>query len=485
MKKKVSMLLVFGMLITMLTTTAFAANADLSGHTYTAYQIFSGTQATDSANLGDIVWGSGVNGEDLLAALKEDNVLGSIFANCASAKDVAEAMSTWADSSDNAKAFAKLAYENKKGDGVPCENEITTLAAGYYLVVDTTELSGNNTVYNLALLQLTQKDTFVIANKTSVPEVVKKVKDTNDTTGKTTDWQDSADYDIGDNVPFQLKATLADNVEDYETYKVVFHDTLSAGLDYNNDAVVKFGETDVTSSFTITEEEGFLTITCDNVKEFGATNNSVITVEYTAKLDTDAVLGSEGNPNIVYLEYSNNPNESGEGNNYTGKTPEDKVIVFTYKVVINKVDENEEALTGATFELYKKNEAGEYIIIGEALAGEEASVFKWTGLDDGDYKLVETLAPAGYNMLEPIEFTISAEHDVDSADPKLTKLEGGTLLTGEVSTGVLTGDVINLPGSELPETGGIGTTIFYALGAVMVIGAGVLLVAKKRMSVED
>ncbi|MBQ2690571.1 MAG: LPXTG cell wall anchor domain-containing protein, partial [Clostridia bacterium] len=103
---------------------------------------------------------------------------------------------------------------------------------------------------------------------------------------------------------------------------------------------------------------------------------------------------------------------------------------------------------------------------------------------DGDYKLVEITTPAGYNTIQDIEFTITAEHEVLADNPQLTKLEGGDKFKGEVSTGILTGKVVNETGNVLPETGGIGTTIFYALGAVMVIGAGVLLIAKKRMSNE-
>lgn len=128
-----------------------------------------------------------------------------------------------------------------------------------------------------------------------------------------------------------MKATLADNVSSYDTYKLVFHDTLSKGLSYNDDAKVSV-DGKIVSGFSISSYPNAdgttsLTISCDNVKNFGAENNSVIIVEYSATLNSDAVIGSEGNPNKVYLEYSNNPNHSGEGNNETGKTPK---ILLSY-----------------------------------------------------------------------------------------------------------------------------------------------------------
>ena len=316
-----------------------------------------------------------------------------------------------------------------------------------------------------------------------------------------TGWQDSADHDIGDSVSFQLKATLADNVSSYTTYKVVFHDTLSKGLTYNNNAKVYIDGTE-TNGFTVTvtvnaDGTTTLTVSCDDVKALGAGNSSVITVEYTATLNDNAVLGSAGNPNEVYLEYSNNPNKSEKGDNETGNTPKDKVIVFTYKVIINKITKNPDydpevegskeyiPLKGAGFTLYKKNAAGEYVAVGSELKGDDMTTFTWNGLDDGDYKLVETTTPAGYNTIADIEFTITAEHEVLSDNPTLTSLSGGDKFTGEVSTGAVSADIENQSGSTLPETGGIGTTIFYVVGGILVVGAVVLLVARKRMNSEE
>ena len=486
MRKIASVLLALVMVFA-LAAPVFAADADLSGHTYKAYQIFAGVQ-NDSENivgLGDVQWGTGINGEDFLAALIEDASIGSVFAECNTAADVAAAMTGWTDKSDNAKAFAKIAYSHIMGEGVECKNG-TPLNAGYYLVVDETvfEEGAENTVYNLALLQLTKKGEFEIANKTDVPEVEKKVQDTNDSTGETTDWQDSADYDIGDTVPFKLTATLASNVSDYETYKIVFCDTMSKGLTFGKITKVTVDGQEITNGYvvdTVANENGTtsLTITFDNVKEQGGTDSSEVVVEYTATLNDNAVIGSAGNPNEVYLEYSNNPNGEGEG-----KTPKDKVIVFTFKVIVNKVDEDGAALAGAGFTLFKLNKAtGEYVKIGNELTGDQMTQFVWEGLDDGDYKLKETTTPANYNTIDPVEFTITAEHDVEAENPQLTKLEAGDIFTGEVDTDdILSADIENKYGVQLPETGGMGTTLFYVFGAVMVLAAVILLVTKKRMA---
>lgn len=485
------------------TTYSITINNEAKGHTYEAYQIFTGDLSNAAENdasagtgavLSNIQWGSSVtNAADLgdAAKIAERLANGYTGENKLSIDDL----------------LNKIALGDKVADSGETSNPYTIsgLVAGYYLIKDQdASLAGKEDAYTEFILEVVENSS--VTPKSSMPEVEKKVDDKNDSNNTEDEvvWNDAADYDIGDAVPFLLKATLADNVTAYDTYKIVFHDTLSAGLTYNNDAKISFDANDVTEYFTITEENGKLTISCNDVKAFGATNESVITVEYTANLNANAVLGAAGNPNEVYLEYSNNPNwapnynDEGKpenpGDSPTGETPEDKVIVFTYKTVINKVDESGNPLSGADFALYKKvlkTEATDttaavydYDLVADSFKSVSENVFIWTGLDDGDYKLVETTTPAGYNTIPDIEFTITAEHDVFSDNPALTKLEGGDMFTGEVSTGALTGDVINRAGATLPETGGIGTTIFYVVGGVLLVGAVVLLVTKKRMSTE-
>lgn len=465
-------------------TYSITINNSAEGHTYEAYQIFTGDLSTNEDGgkvLSNIVWGSGVSeaGQTALgdAAAKAETLKTEADAK-AFAKEVAPYLTTVAGSASTVT------------DG---KYVISGLAAGYYLVKDQDgSVTGEGDAYTEYIIKVVGN---VTTNpKSDVPEVEKKVKDINDSTDDVmTDWQDSADYDIGDSIPFQLKATLADNVSSYTTYKVVFHDTLSKGLTYNNDAKVYIDGAE-TDGFTVTSTVNAdgtttLTVSSDDVKALGAGDNSVITVEYTATLNENAVLGSAGNLNNVYLEYSNNPNKSEAGNNETGNTPADKVIVFTYKTIINKVDGEDKPLTGAEFTLEKYNkETDEWKAIA-VVKNDEGTTFTFSGLDDGDYRLTETKTPAGYNTIDPIEFTITAEHDVLSDNPALTSLSGDAT-TGEITftpdttEGALSADVVNKAGSTLPETGGMGTTIFYILGGLLVLFAVVLLVSKKRMSSE-
>ena len=496
MKKFVSLLLTAVMVLAM-SMTAFAEGTNYSitinnsaeGHTYEAYQIFTGDLS--GTTLSNIVWGSSVSeaGQTALgdAAAKAETLKAEADAK-AFAKEVAPYLTTAAGSASTVT------------DG---KYVISGLAAGYYLVKDQDgSLTGDNDSYTEYIVKVVSNTTAT--PKSDVPTVQKKVKDINDSTDDAmTDWQDSADHDIGDSVPFQLEATLADNVSSYTTYKVVFHDTQSKGLTYNNNAKVYIDGKE-TNGFTVTatvnaDGTTTLTVSCDDVKALGAGNSSVITVEYTATLNENAVLGSAGNPNEVYLEYSNNPNKSEEGNNETGNTPKDVVIVFTYKTIISKVTKNPDydpevegseeyiPLTGAEFTLEKYNkETGEWEAI-TVVKNEAGTTFTFTGLDDGDYRLTETKTPAGYNSIDPIEFTVTAEHDVLSDNPALTSLSGNATtgeltFTSSTTEGSLSADIVNNAGSTLPETGGMGTTIFYVLGTILVLGAAIMLIAKKRMN---
>ena len=499
--KKLASLLLALVMVFALATTAFAEettysitiNNSAKDHTYEAYQIFTGDLS--GTTLSNIVWGSGVS-EAGQTALGDAAAKAETLKNEADAKAFAKAVAPYLTTAAGSA--------NTVTDG---KYVISGLAAGYYLVKDQDgSLTGDNDSYTEYIIQVVGNVTAT--PKSDVPEVQKKVKDINDSTDTTkTGWQDSADYDIGDSIPFQLKATLADNVSSYTTYKVVFHDTLSKGLTYNNDAKVYIDGTE-TNGFTVTADgTTTLTVSCDDVKALGAGNSSVITVEYTAKLNENAVLGSAGNPNEVYLEYSNNPNKSETGDNETGNTPKDVAIVFTYKTIINKVDGENQPLTGAAFKLEKliKGKDGAedtWTTVKEFTVDETITSFTFSGLDDGRYKLTETKTPAGYNTIDPIYFVIEATHDETADAPALKTLnayltdvngnkqtemkEGESvnidLGTVDLTAGSITTTVVNKSGSELPSTGGIGTTIFYVLGGVLVLAAVVLLVTKKRMS---
>lgn len=459
---------------------AYDITVDGGNGTYESYQIFTGTLSEDGTTLSNIEWGNGITEAGQTALQTKYGV--------SSAAELAEVLGAEDFTASQAEEFAKAAGQYLQNAG-----GLTGLAAGYYLVQNATV--GDNEAYTNYILQVVNDVT--VEPKTDVPSVEKKVKDTNDTAGTTTDWQDSADYDINDSVPFQLTATLPSNLGDYTEYYLELSDTLSSGLTYNKDAKVYLvnddEKTDVTSSFTIADDGSSFKI--NNLKSLdGVTSSTKVVVEYTATLNENAVIGSEGNPNTVKLIYSNNPNYTGDGETSPhGETPEDTVIVFTYKVVVNKVDQDKAPLEGAGFTLYKKVN-GEWTAVktisaDEATAAENSdkkNIFTFSGLDDGDYKLEETTTPNGYNTIDPVEFTVTADHDVESDSPALNSLSGdvtsGSLeFTSSTSAGSLTTDVVNKKGSVLPSTGGMGTTILYVVGTILVLAAGILLVTKKRM----
>ena len=491
-KRSIALVLAMILTLAMSVTVLAAPNADqntfsltlnkaVKGHTYEAYQILSGDLSADKATLSNIKWGEGIKAEGQTA-------LGG------DAAGYAKKLADMGNNSKELKEQAQIIGANLASASgsvtvtdPDAKNVISNLKPGYYLIKDKDDSLQGQESYTEFILHVTDD---VDANvKADVPSVEKKVKDTNDTTGETTGWQDSADYDIGDDVPFQLTATLANNIESYKTYSLKFNDTLSKGLDYNNDAVIKLGDKDVTSYFTPSYDATAktLTFTCDDILAFGAKNSDKIVVEYTAKLNENAVIGAAGNPNTVYLDFSNNPNNGGEGDR--GKTPEDKVIVFTYKLTVNKVDKENKPLTGAEFSLFKKvNGKEELVEVKKILStNAEGTVFGFTGLDDGTYVLRETKTPDGYNSIEDQTFTISAKHDENSDDPKLTALTGDVASGSIINLGVmlekgeLSTDVVNNKGSVLPSTGGAGRVAIYVIGAILVLGGGIVLVTKKRV----
>ena len=510
-------------------TYSITIQNDQTDHTYEAYQIFAGDVSSDAQQegntsgpiLSNITWGSGVNGDALLAALKIANP--EKYENCTTAKDVAEALGAENAASADAEAFADVVANNLSTvftESTFSNNtyKISGLAAGYYLVVDSDDLvdgepplQGSNDAYSEYIVQVLGN--VQMAPKSDVPTAVKKVDDKNDsnTAEDTEDWQDSADYDIGDHVPFQITITLPDNLDAYDDYYLNIQDTLSPGLSYDkNSAKIYIGNQLISQGedaepLTIFEEQDgtYLTWHWDNVKASFSdiTNNSVIRVEYTATLNKNAVIGAAGNPNTMYIEFSNNPNGGGNG-----ETPVDTVIVFTYQTIVNKVDENQRSLAGAKFTLEKfvasDNGAVTYNgVQGDWVAktvaeNQGGTTFTFTGLDDGEYRLKETQTPLGYNTIDDIYFTITATHDTEADEPKLAALkvenaqyvnaEGNTVdgtitFTSNTTDGSLTTNVVNVSGSTLPETGGMGTTVFYVVGGVIVAGVLVLLVAKRRM----
>jgi fimbrial isopeptide formation D2 family protein len=280
-------------------------------HTYEAYQIFSGTYHNDGGTLTDINWGTGVNGEALLQSLKDKYK--NTFGNAKTASEVADILSASTNPED-AETFAQSAAAHldkvagtSVADATTKTAVISGLGDGYYLIRDVSENLKTDT-FSKYILKVAGDVT--VNAKSSSTTSYKKVKDINDSNAKgMTDWQDAADWDIGDEVPFELVGQVAPDYGEYSTYAFVFHDVESQGLTFNKDSVKVYideATEPIAGGYTVeTNPTDHCTfeIRFDNLKQVqDVMANSVIRVEYTATLNENAVIGSAGNPNTSHVE---------------------------------------------------------------------------------------------------------------------------------------------------------------------------------------
>lgn len=578
-RKLTAVLLSLVMLLALAVPASAAVNYSITiqnnkeGHTYEAYQIFAGTVSSDDPTagnvqgpmLGDITWGSGVDEArhaELLAALQADATIGVLEGMRDAADAAAVAAALDGATAEIAAAFADVVSDYLAKTPTRDTNIMTAgtyviegLPAGYYLVKDKDgSLQGEADTATDYIVQVLGNVTME-PKDSDIPTLEKKVAEQgkgdegkyDQDGGYGTHYNDVADWNIGDRVPFKLIGSIPD-MDAYDTYQYIFHDTISAGLrldmasfdvyvaqEKNQDPVeLKWTEIPA-ANYELTETADGFTLRIANLKNFPYVNEEgrkYILVFYDAWLNEDAVIGLDGNPNTAYLEFSNNPNGDG-----TGRTEDDKVIVFTYELDGTKVDgETRAALQNAQFVLLNgaKSEAAMVVdgkvtgwvkVGSEAAAAEEQipetyeewverygdqnviftsaadGTFKIAGLDDGTYYLREIQAPNGYNLLEAdVKLDIAAttangqEWDGDPA----TALRGlnmtfNVVEAEEVPTeveGVLVGGTVgitveNNQGATLPETGGMGTTLFYIIGGLLVVGAGVLLVVRIRMKAHN
>ena len=486
--KRVLALLAALALVLAMAVPAFADEANLytisvpagSNHTYQVYQIFTGDYS--NGKLSNVKWGQNSKNRD-----KGVDVGGKVSEN------VLNRLAAVVSSSDADKLAVIEQYANLSENGMDTVSESKSIkvAAGYYLFKDTTTgISGNTYIAEVV------GNVLIKAKNSHVPGFEKKLKDKNDTTENDfSGWQDVADHDIGDEIPFKLEGTVpADYDAEYTSYYFAFHDEEEAGLTFNPKSVkVYVDDTEITTGFelkTTPTDDCSFEVVFNNLKDIKAVHaGSTIRVEYTSTLNENAVIGGNGNLNRAKLQYSNNPRNVES----KGETVWDNVVVFTYQVVVNKyansVAENNK-LKGAEFTLTKKLKDGTTKDIAVAKS-QDGVRFTFKGLDDGEYTLTETVTPEGYNTIEPITFNVSANHEInwDGTGNRSALLENltGNKGTGEITftsdkgTGALTTDIINKSGTVLPSTGGMGTTVFYVVGGGLMAVAVVLLVTKKRM----
>lgn len=575
LRKLFSLSLALTLLLVSLTVPALAEDTtpkyDISikgtsdGHNYAAYQLFAGemieTPQTDAdgkqvlgedgkpvmvAKLGVTSWGDGVNGDNLLAALKGDTTLGGIFTNIDSPQGVATTISTWSRNNPNLLRFSELAASHtvttRKNAAVQDTTDKTLykfddLPAGYYIFVD--EAATDIDYYTEVLLEVVQNET--IYPKGDIPKLTKQIRpDINDT------YQDYASVTSTQYFAFRLEATLPSNYDHYETYKLVFHDDLGDEFILDADeadpkVLIKHATTgsndlEITNmlvsgdSIDYDKDENEVTLTINDLKTYTTHQSDKIILIFKAKLNpTTMVVGNgnatmKGNVNEAYLEYSNDPNNLQEPATI-GTTQKVYAQAFTYSLTVNKVDsvQTTKLLDGAEFLLYRHTEQVapdveepvadstpethaeniEYArvdstgkLIGWTFNKDDATklvtkdgTFKVSGLTASTYHLKEIKQPAGgYNLLDYDPVVVIKPTFEQNASTKLYSLSGLEYTlnytddgTGTVDDGNVTVAIKNSIGSTLPSTGGMGTTLIYAAGGIMVLLAVVLLVTKKRM----
>lgn len=475
---------------------------------YKAYQIFDQASATNT-----IKWGNGINGDTLLTKLKTSGLSTymSQFDSAESAADVAKIISdadhwTKEDTAKFAKVASGCIIDNKSVTAYEENGEYTIPLpnAGYYLVVDATENNGVDKANSALILNVS--GTTNVTPKRTKPTLTKQIKhNENDS------WGDVGDNAIGDDVEFKITTTIPSDVSAYDKYTYTVRDQLSEGFTFNDNLTYKYYDADgqeITSvtvgpnttvgddSSTTDYKESFY-VTFD-IKELVKNYPTVAKIEtyYSAKLNEKAKVAVtapdsvNNNPNTAYLTYSNNPQDT--TGKEKGETPKVTVYDWTFSLVGNKVNEKGEPLAGAKFQL--RNIHGDAIRLVKIadnvyrleIGSEAGSVdyietdatgkFTIKGIDDmTTYKLVEIEAPAQYNRADPYEFKFDTTYDPANTLQSIRMLDGT-----DSGTSGSTVKIINQKGGSLPTTGGIGTQIFYGVGGAIVLGAGVLLIAKKR-----
>ena len=365
---------------------------------------------------------------------------------------------------------------NKVATSVKFEN----LALGYYMVYPkgASVRSGDYT----SIVSITNTDpNGQIAQKAKWPGVEKEA--------------DDISTEVGQKVTYTLKSNVPDTTGYNKKYEMTFADKTSDGLTFDgvDTITVKIGTATLVkgTDYTVSTDTADFSVTIDMLKgEEGQkiakyTYNDTITITYTATVNEDAV--TKVDENHATLTYNNDPKDE----NSKDTTPPVEVKTYSAKVLIEKVDgaDSSKKLEGAKFVLRvgklgtadgdkheEDIEVGKYYKVDDSgvswVDKDSATVVitdkngeaSFDGLEDGTYELIEVEAPSGYNLVtEPIEVTIAGN-------------------PADTTTLQVTATVENNSGTQLPSTGGIGTTIFYVIGAILVIGAGVLLVTRRRMN---
>ena len=468
MRKLFTVLLALAMTLA-LAVSAFAADTGSititnpqGDHTYTAYKIFDVTYSGDNYSY---------TISDTDAAFSAVKAYADVAANGLSLTAVANTnkYNVSIDTGFSAASFAQYLKANvgSLGTGIDFTKAGDTmkasgLALGYYFVSGT---SG-------AVCELATAKDIQIRDKNEVPQIEKTVND------------DDGTVEIGQVLTYHITGKVP-STKGYTEFTYQVTDTMTEGLTFNEDVKVTIGGTDVTNAATITNKaNGF--VASFNMKDYQDKIDAPVVITYTATVNEKAIVNDK-ETNTATLKYSNNP-----ADNTSFEESTVVVDVFSFNIVINKYATGNEntKLEGAKFVLkkgangpYYKYDAATKIVswvdakadATEVTTGADGAA-RFDGLEAGTYYLEETVAPAGYNQLTK-DITIVLDKNGSAT------IDGAASAPGAAHS--LTAGVANSTGTVLPETGGTGTVIFVALGALAVICAGVFLVTNKRMSKES
>ena len=525
MKKLMAALLAVAMVCAM-AIPAFAAgtgsntltiNGKTAGHTYEAYQVFTGD--LKGKVLSNIDWGNGVIGDDI----RNDPDLPSSLKGLSSAAALAAELAKLSPSSDDVNTFAEVVSKHLTANKYTSTEAgmtytINNLPDGYYFIKDATASASMpaGATYSRYMLNIVQS--LTIEAKDTTVTLDKQIRH-----NETGDWGVVGDNQIGDTVEFRTITTVPDTTG-YTDYTYEIHDTMSPELTSkvktDSDITIKVNDSTVLNStyYSVTVDStnsNKFTVSVDIIQAIKdnkfAVGNTLYTY-YDGVLNENAKVYPDGpQQNEAHLVYSNNPNDVG-----TGETPKKTVYDWTFKVDMTKVDgaNPDMKLEGAVFVLSKANgldlepgkdgtptknldkliklvdnNNGTYTVATTTTT--TATTYTMTtpasgqisikGLDDQTkYYLYETKAPGGYNVLTtPVEIKIiDNTYDITG---NYIATQPNVVVNGSNARSGVGFNVENNAGTTLPGTGGIGTTIFYVIGGGLMVAAAILLITKKRM----
>ena len=495
--RKLTSLLLALVMVFALAVTAFAQDVTVTGgtgsitisnaakgETYTIYKLFDATVNADGSSIAY----TGEIPESLKTYFTADtNGYISATPEAKEGENMSEGLKT------ALKAWTATATATATAESDGSALNFKGLAYGYYVVTTT---QGDM----LISVDSTMPSVTIVDKNSSTPKDLSKTADSDnvsigDTVTYTVRFKTSNYYGAGEDakeiVSYNIEDTLPDFLSDVKVTSII--------VDNDGNDTTTDDRADVTDQFA--KKKIVIDWYDEANSKFLYNNGATVTITYTAKVTEKAAIDGNGNTNKVTVTWTTkNGTVPGPGELKQEET------IYTYAIALKKVDNKGKALPGAVFEFpfYVKSTAdatdGAYIYAGtnpgEGLTNQittpDSGVIVVKGVKSGDYEITEFKAPAGYNKLtapvtvEAVKTGETSTHTTVYLDKDGNKVnESAKVFEVKVDIDTIAATavvVVNKAGTELPSTGGMGTTIFYVLGAVLVVGAGVLLVTKKRMS---